>query len=709
MATFTVTIGSNSATSTYTETTTVYGSNGRYTVLHAFSTPSIGYGSNKTFSVPNSIDLSKITVTNVSLSAPSSGGSGTYSITPSNSEIKTRLNNGNRSTTLTYAFQATKPSNYSETVIGLVPTGGTTTRSSTRSWSTATYTVTYTENASEDPDVPPEPEPVVFHEGRLTMQDYRRMVIMESQPYTAVSKHSYVEVIPIDPNTCQQRRRMSADNFTTYNDNGSISMEPPAYNLTKSGMVPYLARLTGTFTNQIVNNYGVGIASETVVGESYMNSTGRVASVPNGDGTLSFDFTVPIFHENNRLRCILPSSCQDGVLRIYYLCKIKSSRNGNLKSCKLILRPKFNGYLTCSLFRGEMIDTADLVLLNNKFLGGEATERDKEGMTLTPNIPLPSIDNSNLTYLWIAKTAQTVTDPPDDFRCYLYNSSDTLVTKLARGYNATPIDSIWRITIPQERDVSYFRVQYASVQTGVKFYIPQIYTADFPFTPQTEAIAHPLDLDECLLKSYIGSNGKVSAGSATEPNCVTPYFCVRDPQGSDTSTVIFHMDGTSQLRSGNLRIHGYNASGTWVRQLWYSGYANAAAYNCNQDVSCDSSIYYVRVSLDAATANCFFTFKDPLGKDPVVFGGEWDASTGEIQAWPYYDSYNGETLVGPWASDLDEYVAGTTPTIGAKVVDMGGTPTVYNISPLSIPIDRNTVWYSCPYCEDDIVVKYLAH
>ena len=709
MATFTVTVSSNSATSTYTETTTVSGSNGRYSVYHSFSTPTIGYGATKTFSVPNSIDLSAITVTNVTLSAPSSGGAGTYSITPSNSEIKTRLNNGNRTTNLTYAFQANQPSNYTESVVGIVPSGGSSTRSSTRSWSTATYTITYTENASEDPEVPSEPEPEVFREGRLTMQDYRRMVIMESQPYIAISKHPYVYTISIDPNDCLQHRVMHSASFVTYGNSGSESMETPIYNIVKPGLVPYLVRLTGTFTRENANSCYVGLAAETADGETYWNSTGKVAGVPSDEGVQSLDFDIPVCHNHTQIRCVLPSTCQDGVIHVYYLGKIKSARSQNLRSCKLVLPPNFNGYLSGNLYRGEIVDTSDLVLFDNRFLGGTAVERELEGMTLTPNIPLPNLDNSNLTYLWIAKNLQTVENPPDSLRCYLYNSNDEVVTKLEGTYGTTPTNSIWRITIPQEREISYFRVQYASVQTGVKFYIPQMYTADFPFSPQTEAIAHPLNLDECLLKSYIGSNGKISAGSATEPNCVTPYFCVRDPQGSDTSTVTFHMDGTSQLRSGNLRIHGYNASGTWVRQLWYSGYANAAAYNCNQDVSCDSSIYYVRVSLDAATANCTFTFRDPLGKEPLVFGGEWDASTGEIQAWPYYDSYNGETLVGPWASDSDEYVAGTTPTIGAKVIDMGGTPTVYNISPLSIPMDKNTIWYSCPYCEDDIVVKYLAH
>lgn len=184
MPSFTVSIGSNSATSTYTETLTVSGPyNNNYSVYHAFSTPSIGYGATKTFSVPSNLDLTQITVTNVTLNAPSSGGGGTYSITPSVGDIKTRINNGNRSTSLTFAFRANQPSNYTETVQGIVPSGGSYTRSSTRTWSSVVYTVTYTENGGGGDEPEPEPMPETDFKGRITMQDYRRILMEFTQAY----------------------------------------------------------------------------------------------------------------------------------------------------------------------------------------------------------------------------------------------------------------------------------------------------------------------------------------------------------------------------------------------------------------------------------------------------------------------------------------------------------------------------------------------
>lgn len=192
MASFTVSLGSNSATSTYTETVTVQtltpgtGGMSRFLVTHTFSTPSTGYGANKTFSVPNGIDLNNITVSSVTLNAPSSGGSGTYSITPSNNDIKTRLINGNSTTTLTFAFRATQPSNYSETVTGITPSSGTYNRSSTRSWSSVVYTVTYTANSSGgggEYDEEDQEEAETDFKGRITMQDYRRILMEFTQAY----------------------------------------------------------------------------------------------------------------------------------------------------------------------------------------------------------------------------------------------------------------------------------------------------------------------------------------------------------------------------------------------------------------------------------------------------------------------------------------------------------------------------------------------
>ncbi len=80
--------------------------------------------------------------------------------------------------------------------------------------------------------------------------------------------------------------------------------------------------------------------------------------------------------------------------------------------------------------------------------------------------------------------------------------------------------------------------------------------------------------------------------------------------------------------------------------------------------------------------------------------------SGELRARPYYASYNGGALVGPWVSSMDVYAPGTTPTIGAQVVDLGGEESVYPITAQQITtlLSTNNIWADC----GDVEVTYRA-
>lgn len=79
-------------------------------------------------------------------------------------------------------------------------------------------------------------------------------------------------------------------------------------------------------------------------------------------------------------------------------------------------------------------------------------------------------------------------------------------------------------------------------------------------------------------------------------------------------------------------------------------------------------------------------FKDASDNPLTVVGGQLKINNGQttVDVYPYYDSYNGETLTGEWISDRDEYAEGTTPTTGAQVLNIGGTPTTYSLADCSI-------------------------
>lgn len=87
------------------------------------------------------------------------------------------------------------------------------------------------------------------------------------------------------------------------------------------------------------------------------------------------------------------------------------------------------------------------------------------------------------------------------------------------------------------------------------------------------------------------------------------------------------------------------------------------------------------------------TYTTDLGQ--TVYGGTLDVVSGELNAtMGYIASYNGETIGEPWISDRDEYVAGTTPSIGAEVAYTLATPQTYQLTPTEVDLllGTNNIW-----------------
>lgn len=79
--------------------------------------------------------------------------------------------------------------------------------------------------------------------------------------------------------------------------------------------------------------------------------------------------------------------------------------------------------------------------------------------------------------------------------------------------------------------------------------------------------------------------------------------------------------------------------------------------------------------------------------------------------WQRIASYDGESLSGEWLSDRDEYVAGTTPTIGAEVVYKTTPTTVRVTAPTSLdltdeyPIEYNGYKTTIKYQPKDTILE----
>ena len=99
------------------------------------------------------------------------------------------------------------------------------------------------------------------------------------------------------------------------------------------------------------------------------------------------------------------------------------------------------------------------------------------------------------------------------------------------------------------------------------------------------------------------------------------------------------------------------------------------------------------------------TFPSEAG---AVYGGTLDVVNRKLNSYPYYSSYNGETLIGPWVSSMDVYTPGATPTLGAQVVDMGGAATSYDLSDvheITTFLGTNNIWAN----RGDVTVTYGAY
>ena len=176
----------------------------------------------------------------------------------------------------------------------------------------------------------------------------------------------------------------------------------------------------------------------------------------------------------------------------------------------------------------------------------------------------------------------------------------------------------------------------------------------------------------CLATPY---NGSTSLGQKSSSNGVATTFTIpltanklRLGENAKTTQVA---QGEVVDVVGHFFIGKVNAFTAW------SPYSNICPLNGLTGLSA-----YVSPTSDIADATTYSV--DWTADAGTVYGGSYEAVSGELKTRPYIASYNGETLVGPWVSSMDEYAAGTTPTTGAQVVDMGGTETAYQLTAQTI-------------------------
>ena len=208
--------------------------------------------------------------------------------------------------------------------------------------------------------------------------------------------------------------------------------------------------------------------------------------------------------------------------------------------------------------------------------------------------------------------------------------------------------------------------------------------------------------DEEWLNGFLGDLGTYfyDASSICAKNFIavhpgqTMYVVV--PSGAVARICSYAVDGTYLARG-----YAFNTVYTVpdnVYKIRFSIYRYGTTYNNDVSINYPATDH----AYHPYTGN---TYTINIGQ--TVYGGTLDVTGGKMYARPFFPSYNGQTLIGPWISSMDVYAEGATPTIGAEVVDMGGTPTVYDIDPVQIATiagQTNNVWADA----GDVSVEYAA-
>lgn len=228
-----------------------------------------------------------------------------------------------------------------------------------------------------------------------------------------------------------------------------------------------------------------------------------------------------------------------------------------------------------------------------------------------------------------------------------------------------------------------------------------------------------LNVDNFTPGFYIGSNGAL----ATNTNDEVGDFIPVSPGDNIYYTGII---GPTNSSSINRRLHVYDASQRWIKQLNFAGSLRVGqAWSTNGTVPSNGA--YVRVSWGVEDTNVMISVGAPTKYQPYyltpfsaipsasfqlspddtyenavtytvtvpvaagdLYGFKYNPITGKLYATTgHIDSYNGEVLPDTeWHSDRDVYAEGNSPSIGAEVIYKLEDEDVieYDITPQTIPL-----------------------
>lgn len=203
-----------------------------------------------------------------------------------------------------------------------------------------------------------------------------------------------------------------------------------------------------------------------------------------------------------------------------------------------------------------------------------------------------------------------------------------------------------------------------------------------------------------IATTEIHKNNYVLASDGTE-NYASGFIITKEVKIDSSKDYYLSMVGEQSSSSDAIRVGFYDK---------YLNFISRAERSSPTLLTIPDNAEYIRLSYrnitpyfkdiqieEGTTATSYEPYNGQtitIDLDGTRYGGTLDVVSGELKVVPYYDSYNGETLEGEWISDRDVYAVGTTPTIGAQVVNIGATPTTYQLTPTQVKslLGTNNVW-----------------
>lgn len=193
---------------------------------------------------------------------------------------------------------------------------------------------------------------------------------------------------------------------------------------------------------------------------------------------------------------------------------------------------------------------------------------------------------------------------------------------------------------------------------------------------------------------YIASNGDVNSAEATTQEKVSDYIEIEAGSEYNFSATVRNSEAKwigigiyDSNKSFIKRVGGLKGNGEVTSQALTASDTTGAKY---VRVSFRSYGIAEQVSLTKDTTTTTTTVN--LGR--TVYGGTLDVVSGVLTSYPFYPSYNGETLNGRWICDRAVYAEGTTPPTGSQVALISGTGTTYQLTPTEVKtlLGENNVW-----------------